>query len=377
MARPSKPWYWEARGCWAVTINGKRHQAPKSIGPREDKKAWDWHDGIVNGTAPVTVGNLKVADLCELYLAWDVKRVSANQRDSVSHGLTVLKLTRACATTIDGVKIGRLPATSIRKRHLESMLLEWQAEKKANGKRLSTNYCRDLGSTFKAVFNWAVGKELLQSYPFVKTPLPPAPKAASRFATRQEAAQWLRFLWRQGLKDFAFLQRCLIHSGARPSELTRATWDEITWKGWTDKAGHKGAIVTRANWKSSRKTGEERMVYLPASLCRSLRRRMRALPDLDSPIFQSPRHQKWTASNLATTTQRFLKQAIDAGLPFKSVGPDRLVCYRWRHTAASSLLMKGVPIAVVAKLLGTSPQMIAKTYGHIQNQALANAASML
>ena len=164
---------------------------------------------------------------------------------------------------------------------------------------------------------------------------------------------------------------------ARPSELTRATWDEINWNGWKDKAGHSGAIVTRTEWKSARKTGEDRRVYLPASLCRSLRRRMEAVPDPDSTIFQSPRHQPWTASNLATTTQRFVKEAIDAGLPLKSAGPDRLVCYRWRHTAASKLLMDGVPIAVVADLLGTSPQMIAKVYGHILDGPLSDAASRL
>jgi integrase len=189
----------------------------------------------------------------------------------------------------------------------------------------------------------------------------------------------LRFLWRKGLKDFAFLQRCLVHSGARPSELTRATWDEVNFHGWKDKAGHSGAILVRTEWKSARKTGEDRRVYLPASLCRSLRRRMRALPDPDSnPIFTSPRHQPWTASNLATTTQRFLKQAIDAGVPLlKDEGPDRLVCYRWRHTAASSLLMHGVPIAVVGKLLGTSAKMISEVYGHILDGPLADAASRL
>jgi integrase len=73
-----------------------------------------------------------------------------------------------------------------------------------------------------------------------------------------------------------------------------------------------------------------------------------------------------------------LKQAIDAGVPLlKDEGPDRLICYRWRHTAASKLLMDGVPIAVVADLLGTSAQMIAKVYGRILDEPLANAASLL
>ena len=378
MARTSKPWYWEARKCWATTLNGKRYTAPKTVA--SEHEAWAWHKSIVEGSLRATVGKRSVADVCELYLEWDEKRVNAEQRDAQSHDLIVIKLSRVCATVVAGVKVGKLPATSIRGQHLKSMLLEWRGEKKKDGKRLSVNYVRDLASTFKAVFNWAVGQDplLVPSYPFAKTPLPKAPKPASRFATRKEAAQWLRFLWRKGLRDFALLQRCLVHSGARPSELTRATWDEIDWDGWKDKVGHSGAIVTRTEWKSARKTGEERRVYLPASLRRSLRRRMEGLPDPDSqPIFVSPRHQPWTASNLATTTQRFVKEAIDAGVPLKSSGPDRLICYRWRHTAASKLLMDGVPIAVVGKLLGTSAKMISEVYGHLLDESLADAASKL
>jgi integrase len=240
-------------------VNGKRYTAPKAV--TSEHEAWAWHKSIVEGSMSVTGGDLRVAELCELYLAWDEKRVSADQRDARSHDLTVIKLTRVCKTVVGGVKVGKLPATSIKGQHLKSMLLEWQGAKK-NGKRLSVNYCRDLASTFKAVFNWAVGQDqpLVPSYPFTKTPLPKAPKPASRFATRKEAAPWLRFLWRKGLRDFAFLQRCLIHSGARPSELTRATWDEVDWNGWKNKAGHSGAIVTRTEWKSARKTGEDRRV---------------------------------------------------------------------------------------------------------------------
>jgi integrase len=80
---------------------------------------------------------------------------------------------------------------------------------------------------------------------------------------------------------------------------------------------------------------------------------------------------------LATYTQRLVKEAIDAGLPFKDEGPDRLVCYRFRHTAISSLLMKGIPVAIVAELVGTSAKMISEVYGHISNESLASAASQL
>ncbi len=74
---------------------------------------------------------------------------------------------------------------------------------------------------------------------------------------------------------------------------------------------------------------------------------------------------------------RSRQAGIKQGLPFKDDGPDALTCYRWRHTAASSLIMRGVPIAVVGKLLGTSAKMISEVYGHVLDEPLANAASQL
>jgi integrase len=44
---------------------------------------------------------------------------------------------------------------------------------------------------------------------------------------------------------------------------------------------------------------------------------------------------------------------------------DRLVNYRWRHTAISTLLMLGVDVPTVAELTGTSPEMINKHYSHL------------
>ena len=260
MSRPSSPWWWEARSCWAVTVGGKRHTAPRSIGPKDNKKAWDWHDSIVNSSTPVKVGKLRVADLCELYLEWDAKRVKAGQRDSKAHDLCVFKLTRVCKTLVDSTKVGSLPADTIKGFQLEQMLLTWADE------GLSTLYCRDLASNIKQVLAWAKKRSLVATNSLADVSLPSIPQSLHRYATRSEAAAWLRFLWRKGLRDFAFLQRCLIHTGARPSELTRATWDEVDWNGWVYKGkkgngNHPGVTVTGTEWQSRSKTGKARLIY--------------------------------------------------------------------------------------------------------------------
>ena len=328
MARTSKPWFWEARSCWATNLNGKRYTAPRSIGPQDNGKAWEWHESIVNGAVPVTVGNLQVHQLAERYLLWDVKRVNAQQRCELAHDNASRKLARVCATVIDGGVVGSMPAASISSRHLKMMILEWQSE------GLSTNYVRDLGSVFKAMFNWAVSEGLVAVYTFVEDSAPQSTKTSITLRHSSRGGDdGCRFLWSQGKQDFAFLQRCLIHTGARPSELTRATRDEVAWNAWTDKSGHKGAIITRTAWKNARKTDEPRRVYLPASLCRSLRRRMEGPTDRSDHVFTTVRGIAWTATNLSTVTRRLRKAAIAAGLPFRDTadGADCLTNYRWRH----------------------------------------------
>ena len=209
MARPSKPWYWEARNCWATNLNGKRYTAPRNVVTQHD--AWAWHRGLMESSAPVIVGAMQVHELAEKYLSWDQRRVRVGQRNEAAHHTSAGKLTRVCATVISGVQVGEMLVTQITSRVLKQAIMEWQSE------GLSANYVKDLGAILKSVFRWAEHEELIVTYPFTKTPLPRVPRTAARYATRLEAAQWLRFLWRRGLREFAFLQRCLVHTGARPA----------------------------------------------------------------------------------------------------------------------------------------------------------------
>ncbi len=54
-----------------------------------------------------------------------------------------------------------------------------------------------------------------------------------------------------------------------------------------------------------------------------------------------------------------------------------MVNYRFRHAAASTLLMLGVDVPTVAELLGTSAEMIYRNYGHILDKHLEQAAGKL
>src|SRR5579864_5063177 len=120
MPRPSKPWWWKTRSRWAVTIDGRRHTAPPSIGKRDLVAAHQWFARLQEQGESRVVGAPTVADLCEWYLEWDEARIAAGNRAPENHKIGRIKLTRACAASVAGVKVGTIPIARFGPGHLES-----------------------------------------------------------------------------------------------------------------------------------------------------------------------------------------------------------------------------------------------------------------
>ena len=47
---------------------------------------------------------------------------------------------------------------------------------------------------------------------------------------------------------------------------------------------------------------------------------------------------------------------------------DRAVPYTVRHQYITDALARGVPLAIVAEMTGTSPELIAKVYSHLSDE---------
>lgn len=377
MARIGKPWWWNARGRWAANIDGTRATAPPSIGKNDRISAELWYESKVSAGRPIEAG-FTMGELIAEYMLWDSGRhTSTPERGKMVISKRAMFKT-LCRTRINHRPLGEHVATMIREEHIEAAVRTWKREQADGKARRSPGYQRKMVAEWKAVWAWAHRRfadrspvQLLPTNPLAGARSPAAAMVEERYAERKEAAAWLRYLRRIGKREFAMLHRCMILTGARPSEWTRGTWGDIQW------GANPMPILLRSDWKAGEATGKPRRVYIPPALARALRRRANGA-DPDSLMFITPRDRVvWSASNLATTTQRFRRKAIAAGCDFGDDGADRLTCYRWRHTAASTLLMRGVDIATVAELLGTSVLMIQKHYGHLLSGHLAAAALRL
>lgn len=417
--RVPKPRWNAGRGRWQANIGepGKDGRAkevtfPGSIRECDGDKAWEWMKARLNTQEPQKVdpAGLTVYQISQLYLQYAESLLNADQLTEPHYTNKVLHLRhfnadhgRRVAKTLDPESVNR-------------------TMRRLAAANYSPSYLANIASTVSACFNWAAGVgKLLASSPIKGFTSPMVPKAAERYADRAEAAAFLG-LWRNRLdrttpagkfgRITLLMVRVMIRSGSRPGELCKLWWKDIKWDGWTTRGGHTAAraVIPADRWKSGKKTGRPRTVYLTPILTRAIRR-FHGDPDLHTRnVFCHGRGrgglgqgQPWASgSRLSATIRRVRRQAMAdiatlkrrrdepgpwrplskteqarAKVTIQDEGDNRLTNYRWRHTAASTLLMMGVDISTVAELLGTSPEMLHRHYSHILSTHLASAADKL
>lgn len=424
MPQKAKPHWHPGVKLWYANIgpkgeDGRRREryAPASIGPKDEGRAWEWfHEErkrFLAEETPVTPDRITVRALGDLYLQHaeglrDDGRLSAVHYRSKTHhvGHLAERLGGRLVRTLTPADVGDLVAALLR------------PEPGRKPERYSENYAANICSTISAMFNWGVAAKHLDANPVRGFAAPVVPISPERFAERAEAAVWLHHLWRRSPpvaaarkydRIHALMQRVLIHSGARPGELCCLLWSDIKWTGWTGLYGRQcaRAVIPFDRWKTGEVTGKRRTIYVSPTLTRALRRAYERPGRHATHVFIHGRGrgakgdgEPWeSGSRLSGTVRRIRTElvekrreilaAIEAGMDvpaadrrlaavaIRDEGDDRLTNYRWRHTAASTLLMMGVDTLTVAELLGTSPEMIFRHYGHILDDHLATAASKL
>jgi integrase len=142
----------------------------------------------------------------------------------------------------------------------------------------------------------------------------------------------------------------LRHTGARPSEIFRATAKDFD---------DRSRALILAEHKSKRKVHRRRVINLDLTAYNLVRGLVQARPE--GPLFRTQRGHPWTAARLA----RVLRQLCESlGLR------KRITAYGFRHTWATEALAGGHPDADVAAALGhSSTAMLYKHYNHLVAKA--------
>jgi integrase len=196
------------------------------------------------------------------------------------------------------------------------------------------------------LFRWGVRSRLV---PFDAVAGVRRPPKASRGAKAVLTAEQAGRLLAAASPAFRVLLRILWLTGARPGEVARLTAADVD---------VVNCVAVLAEHKTAEKTGRTRVIHLPAEAVSVLGRLAEAYPT--GPLLRNSRGGAWTGWAVVKAMEAAREKA---GLP-------DAIAYSMRHTLATDALVKGVPDAHVAELLGhAGTAMLHRHYAHLGAKA--------
>ena len=230
---------------------------------------------------------------------------------------------------------GRFPAASLKPHHVTAWLntrTTWGQTTRGNA----------IGAV-KAALGWAVSEGILGTNPLTGYR---RPAAAVRERCYAEAE--FRAILRAASKSYRVFLWLLWHTGARPSELMALDADCVS---------ADGSTCTLAKWKNRKKAKAPRVVVFPPR-CRDRVRKL-AKAHAGGPLLRpdgARSGERWTVRTRCTRHQDARRKA---GLG------EWAQPYALRHTFITRAVRAGIPLATVAKMVGTSIAMLSQRYTHL------------
>lgn len=205
---------------------------------------------------------------------------------------------------------------------------------------LGAQTIRHVVSHAMRVCRWSVGKGYLERVPDMPE-LPVAP-----VAPRDVAPDALKKAF--GILRMPIYRFCL-ETGCRPSEACRLEWSHV-------RLDQQSAELPPDRHKTGRKTGRTRTIYLSPGAVAILEK----IAPRPGPVFINTRGNPYTAKGMRST------------LRHHAITP-----YQLRHTFAQMQLEAGVPMEVVAGLLGHKGLRMVQRYAQVRDPALRKVASAI
>jgi integrase len=188
--------------------------------------------------------------------------------------------------------------------------------------------------------------------------VPPRAPPRARWLTRQEAAHLIRTAWRRpGLRRVARFCLVALYTGARAGRICSAALVPSKDRGHVDLV--HGLFIPQPGRIETNK--RQPSIRLPRRLLAHLRRWRR-------------KGQRFVVEWRGQPVVR-----MDGGFreAVKASGLEGVSAHVLKHTAITWLLQRGAPVWDVAGYTGTSPQTIARVYGHHAPDHMAGALAAL
>lgn len=341
----------EHGGNWIARYRGDDgNQVYKSLGPvsgdfdyeAAKREARRWSRSVDAGVQTSRV--LTVADVCSDYT--DALRAEGRERAAVDAN-------KVFARIVYADPIGKVRADKLTQRHLEKWRERLEAGElsgRKNGAPSKATINRNLTS-LKAALNRAVSRREIPNDRSIEwNMIKPYRDADGRREIYLDRAQ-RRALLAAAEGDLRDLLTCIALTGCRPGDpaaLLRKDYD-----------GRTGSVTFRT------KTGARTIPVSPSA---------KALLDRLAKS-KLPAARMFTNAGAEWTPQAWAPMVKAAAAKAKL--PDGVVAYTLRHGWITDAIVGGMDPVTVARLTGTSLEMISQTYGHLVHGAARDKLAKL
>ncbi len=329
MSRPSGIWQRKRDRMWMTTLHGTQHK----LSP-DKTEARKLLNKLLAGDDPTPKkdrSGMTTRKLCDNYLVRTKFR-----KEPSTHESQVVQL-RAFSKAL-----GHRDPCSLKVHEIES----WLDEQENWGESTKALFI----STIKAVFNFGEEQGHFSQNPIKKLKRRSTGKR-ERVLSPEERTR-IKATVSDRMRDFLEL---LEQTGCRPfSEGAKLTAADIDFE--------KGRSIRRKH--KTQKKGKTRTLYFPPTILARLKELAATYPT--GPLLRNSRGNAWTRANVSSYLLRVGEK----------LGIAPVSAYVWRHGYIGNALVRGVPVDVVAELVGNSPSVIRSNYSHLElmDEAMAAAA---
>ncbi|MGI5161360.1 tyrosine-type recombinase/integrase [Microbispora sp. CA-102843] len=281
-------------------------------------------------------------------------------------------------------RIGKLRLQVLRPATITKLYRDLLTAGRRNGKGLAPNTIKHVHTVLrKALSDAVIVDEILPSNPAERAKLPRT--QLTEPGTVWTPAQLREFLdTAKGHRLFAFF-RLAAYSGARRGELCNLRWADVDLDSPQIRLTGSSAVVEGERIEGTTKGGRSRVVSIDAGTAEILREhRKRQNADrlrlgeswkgTDDYVFTTG----WGDPIYPDTVSSLMPVLIKAYNDTQPKKPHpRARLHDLRHLHATTLLLAGVPVHVVAARLGHSdPAITLRVYAHVISEQMASAAEV-